>query len=111
MCGVGEERRGNDLLVRAKVLAVPKKVGSYQKLITTAVGTGNVLRAIQSFKFHFTVILCYVNTVVLTTWKSFQLKSGGVIEKLHEKSFIIFIYLNWTLDYIRANDITKKEQL
>ena len=52
-----------------------------------------------------------MNTVVLTTWKSFQLKSGGVIEKLHEKSFIIFIYLNWTLDYIRANDITKKEQL
>lgn len=48
MCGVGEERRGKDLLVRAKVLAVPKKVGSYQKLITTAVGTGNFLRAIQS---------------------------------------------------------------
>ena len=91
--GVGEGKRGKDLLVRAKVPAVSKKVGSYRKLITTAVGTGNFLRTNQSFKFHFTVILCYMNTVVLKTWKSFQLKSGGIIIKKTTWKELSYLYI------------------
>lgn len=76
MWGVWEERRGKDLLVRAKVLAVPKMVGSYQKLITTAVGTGNFLRAIQS---SFISRLFYV-TWTLWYWRLGNLFNWKVVE-------------------------------